>query len=56
MLRDLLDLDIEDAVDAITDGGDDRGVDAIFIDDQRKPTVIHIFQFKTCIKYEKHRE
>jgi hypothetical protein len=39
----------EEAADAITDGGKDRGVDAVYITDDNQ---IHIFQFKYATKFE----
>ena len=36
----------EEIEDAITDGPDDRGIDAIFVDEGDGRNVIHLFQFK----------
>jgi len=44
-----LDIDIEEAIDAITDGGNDRGVDALFIDERDGNCDIHLVQTK-CLK------
>ena len=38
--------------DAITDGGDDRGIDAVYIDERLGVNTIHLFQFKHHSKYE----
>lgn len=35
MICDLLGVELDEAIDAITDGGDDRGVDAVYIDDRQ---------------------
>ena len=37
--------------DAITDGGDDRGIDAVYIDERLGVNTIHLFQFKHHSKY-----
>ncbi len=44
VLTTLFDLSIDDAQDALTEGGNDRGIDAVIIDDHNK--VIRLFQFK----------
>lgn len=46
VLEYLLDLSPEEITDSITDGSDDRGVDAVFVDDRDDRNVIHLFQFK----------
>lgn len=58
----LLDLTEDDAIDAITDTnflaatgdlkGHDRGIDAVFIDEDNGPTV-HLFNFKYSDKFDK---
>ncbi len=47
----ILNLVPEDAKDAITDGGNDRGVDAVYVDENTN--TIHIFQFKFVQSFEK---
>jgi len=51
LLETLLDLTPEEISDAITDGAQDRGVDAIYIEEQEK-TIVHLFQFKYTPKFE----
>jgi hypothetical protein len=46
MVASILKISDEEAVDSITDGGKDRGVDAVFVDDRDGANSIHIFQFK----------
>ncbi len=46
MVATILDVSEEEAQDAITDGGNDRGVDAVFVDDRDGSNSIHVFQFK----------
>ena len=48
-ISETMEIDIDEAVDAITDGGNDRGVDALFIDDRDGKNDIHIFQTK-CLQ------
>ena len=55
MLVNLLDISDEEAEDSITDGGKDRGVDAVFVDERDGKNSIHIFQFKYANKFEKTR-
>lgn len=55
MVATILGLSDEDAMDAITDGPKDRGVDAIYVDDSAG-NVIHIFQFKCADKFENSRK
>ncbi|RJY08946.1 AIPR family protein [Aurantiacibacter aquimixticola] len=45
----LFDIDSEEAVDAITDGANDRGVDLFFIDDRDGRNDIHLMQAK-CVE------
>ncbi len=42
----LLCLSSEEIEDAITDGPNDRGIDAVYVDDRDGRNVIHLFQFK----------
>lgn len=53
MVATLLDVSDEEAADAITDGGHDRGADAVFVDDRDGSNSIHVFQFKYTDKFEK---
>lgn len=46
MIASILKVSDEEAMDSITDGGKDRGVDAVFVDDRDGANAIHIFQFK----------
>lgn len=49
----IIDISMEEAVDAITDGGFDRGVDALFIDDRDGRLDIHIWQAKCVTQFDK---
>ena len=59
----ILDLADDDARDSITDNfylkiygdssGHDRGIDAVYIDNDSEPTTIHFFSFKYAMSYEK---
>lgn len=49
----ILNVNEVDAIDAITDGSDDRGVDAIFIDSSSSVPEIHFFQFKCVQDFKK---
>lgn len=51
----LLDITEDEAYDAITDGSQDRGVDALFIDDRDGKNIIHIFQFKYVSDFSKSK-
>jgi len=51
----ILDIDIDEAVDSITDGGNDRGVDALYIDDTDGNNNIHIFQCKCVNTFSKSK-
>lgn len=46
MVKNLLDLSDEEANEAITDGSDDNGIDAVYIDQRSSKVVLHLFQFK----------
>lgn len=48
-----LSLSPEEITDSITDGPDDRGVDAVFIDDRSGSNTIHLFQFKHVNTFNK---
>lgn len=47
-----LKLSPDDIRDAITDGGNDRGIDAVVIDSHGDKEVIHLFQVKYTSKFE----
>jgi hypothetical protein len=46
VLEYLLCLSPQEIEDAITDGHDDRGIDAVYVDEADRRNVIHLFQFK----------
>ncbi|MGY6551610.1 MAG: AIPR family protein [Erythrobacter sp.] len=48
----LFEIDYEEAVDCITDGGNDRGVDLFFIDDRDGKKDIHLIQSKCSEEFE----
>ncbi|MBI2727794.1 MAG: AIPR family protein [Polaromonas sp.] len=48
-------IDPEEVEDSITDGGDDRGVDAVYVDSREGSNVIHLFQFKHVTTFEKSK-
>jgi hypothetical protein len=50
-----MEIDIDEAVDSITDGGNDRGVDALYIDDRDSKNDIHIFQAKCVGDFERSK-
>ncbi len=49
----ILDIDMEEAIDSITDGGNDRGIDAVFIDNREGRNDIHLFQTKCVLDFNK---
>ncbi|KZS50689.1 AIPR family protein [Rhizobium anhuiense] len=55
MVSSLLDVTDEEAYDAITDGGKDRGIDALFVDERDGKNVIHLFQFKYAMEFQKSK-
>ena len=55
MLANILSLEDSDAQDAITDGSDDRGADAVYIDERDGRNIAHIFQFKYAMTFEKSK-
>jgi hypothetical protein len=55
MVSSVLDVSTEEAYDAITDGGKDRGVDALYVDERDGKNVIHVFQFKYVSDFEKSK-
>lgn len=46
MLKDILEINDDDANGAITDGFSDNGIDAIFFDTRGRQNEVHFFQFK----------
>ncbi|GAB7025756.1 hypothetical protein [Geotalea toluenoxydans] len=52
MVASILGVSDEEAEDAITDGGMDRGCDAVFVDDREGRNSIHVFQFKYVTTFE----
>jgi hypothetical protein len=48
-----LGLDPEQIEDSITDGTDDRGIDAVYVDDRDGHNTIHLFQFKFAATFAK---
>lgn len=48
----LLRIDFDEVRGAITDGGEDRGVDAVYLDERFGQRVIHLFQFKCHSKFK----
>lgn len=53
VLEYLLGLSPEEIEDAITDGPNDRGVDAVYVDERDGRNTVHIFQFKHVTSFEK---
>lgn len=53
VLEYLLGLSPEEIEDAITDGPNDRGVDAVYVDERDGRNTVHIFQFKHVNSFEK---
>ncbi|MBA3613442.1 MAG: AIPR family protein [Nitrospirales bacterium] len=53
MLEYVLSLTPEEIEDAATDGPDDRGIDAVFVDDRDGSNAIHLFQFKHVDSFQK---
>lgn len=54
-VSEIMEIDLDEAIDAITDGGNDRGVDAMYIDDRETKNEIHIFQTKCVGTFEKSK-
>lgn len=52
----ILKLDADDAAAAITEGGDDRGIDAVHIQNTQDKKVVHLFQMKTYEKFDKAKK
>lgn len=53
VLEYVLSLSPDEIEDAITDGPDDRGVDAVYVDERDGRNTIHLFQFKHVNIFEK---
>ena len=51
----IMDISIEEAIDALTDGGNDRGVDALYIDNRENRNDIHIIQSKCVSIFKKSK-
>lgn len=54
-VSEIMEIDTDEAVDAITDGGNDRGIDALYIDDRDAKSDIHLFQAKCVNAFEKSK-
>ncbi len=54
-VSEILEIDLDEALDAITDGGNDRGADALYIDDRDAKNDIHIFQSKCVGDFDKSK-
>lgn len=52
MVASILGVSDEESEDAITDGGMDRGCDAVFVDDREGRNSIHVFQFKYVTTFD----
>ncbi len=52
-LSKILKIDDDEILSSITDGGDDRGIDAVYIDSRPERRIIHLFQFKHVASFEK---
>jgi len=52
----LLGLSPEEIEDAITDGPNDRGIDAVCVDERDGQNVIHLFQFKYVNTFDKAKK
>jgi hypothetical protein len=55
VLEYLLGLSPEEIEDAITDGPNDRGIDAVYVDDRDGRNVVHLFQFKHVSSFLKSK-
>lgn len=53
VLRALFGLTAAEIDDAITDGPNDRGIDAVVIQDTESPATVHLFQFKYVDRFER---
>lgn len=52
-LSKILKIDDAEIVASLTDGGDDRGIDAVYIDSRPEARRIHLFQFKHVASFKK---
>lgn len=52
----LLTVSPEEIEDAITDGPNDRGIDAVYVDERDGRNVIHLFQFKHVHSFDKAKK
>ncbi|MBA3677331.1 MAG: AIPR family protein [Sphingosinicella sp.] len=52
----IIKIDDDEVRASITDGGNDRGIDAVYIDSRPESRVIHLFQFKFIDKFEKRKD
>ena len=50
-LSEILKIDFDEARGALTDGSDDRGIDAVFLEERSGHRTVHLFQFKYHSKY-----
>lgn len=55
-LQSILRVDQDEADDAITDGAQDLGIDAIHIQDSDKEVTVRLFQFKCVEKFERSKK
>jgi hypothetical protein len=53
VLEYVLSLDPEEIEDSITDGPNDRGIDAVYVDDREGRNTVHLFQFKHASTFAK---
>ncbi|RAZ78630.1 AIPR family protein [Mesorhizobium atlanticum] len=53
MVGTVLSVSDEEAYDAIVDGGNDRGIDGVYVDQRDGDNTIHLFQFKYTTSFEK---
>lgn len=52
-LSEILRLDFDEARGALTDGSDDRGIDAVYLEERSGQKIIHLFQFKYHSNFSK---
>lgn len=52
----VLKLDVDDSTSAITEGGDDRGIDAVYIQNTQDRKIVHLFQMKTYDQFDKAKK
>jgi len=55
LLEYILSLTPEEIEDAVTDGADDRGIDAVFVDERDERNTVHLFQFKHVTSFTKSK-